>query len=364
MRLPITISLYIGKQFLIGIGTVLAVLVGLIITVDFLEIIRRSYSKEVPFGTVLDMVFLKLPGMIQEVMPFAILLGGILAFSRLTRSSELVVARASGVSARQFLLPAIMIAFSIGVLLVTVFSPLSATMLSKFERIEAKYLKGNTSMLSVSESGLWFREREDGGGKRIIHALRITQEDMKFYDVTFFVYDDNNTFVKRIDAESAFLKDGMWELSEVTVAAPLRVAKNYNNLQFSTELSIHQIQDSFASPETLSFWQLNSFIDTLQEAGFSAIRHSLYFQKLLALPFLFSVMVLFAAAFSLRSPRHGKTGFIMAMGIMVGFVVYFLIDLVSAFGLSGAIPVYMAAWIPVLVSGLVGMALLLHLEES
>jgi len=109
---------------------------------------------------------------------------------------------------------------------------------------------------------------------------------------------------------------------------------------------------------------LNGFIDTLKDAGFSAIRHSLYLQKLLAMPFLYSVMVLFAAVFSLRPPRSGKTGFLMAMGMLVGFMIYFLIGFVSAFGLSGAISVVMAAWIPVLASGLVGMALLLHLEEG
>ena len=106
MRIPIALSKYVGKQFLLGVAVVMSVLVALIVTFDLLELLRRTSSKEVPASVVIQMVLLKLPSMIQEIIPFAILLGGILAFSKMTKTSELVVARAAGVSAWQFLAPA------------------------------------------------------------------------------------------------------------------------------------------------------------------------------------------------------------------------------------------------------------------
>ena len=50
-----------------------------------------------------EIAALRLPYIATQVLPFAILLGGMLCFWRLTRSSELVVARAAGVSAWEFL---------------------------------------------------------------------------------------------------------------------------------------------------------------------------------------------------------------------------------------------------------------------
>ena len=71
---------------------------------DFIELLRRAATKpDVGFGLVLEIAALRLPYVAMEILPFAVLLGGILAFWRLTRSSELIVARAAGVSAWQFL---------------------------------------------------------------------------------------------------------------------------------------------------------------------------------------------------------------------------------------------------------------------
>ena len=153
--IPLTMSKYIIRHFMVGVGIILSVLITLILVFDSLEVIRRAYAKDVPFGIILNMVVLKLPYTLQEILPFAILLGGIMALTKLTRSSELVVARAAGISALQFLTPVLLAAFLIGVFVTTIFNPLSATMLSKFEQIEAKYFRGSTSMLSVSSSGLW-----------------------------------------------------------------------------------------------------------------------------------------------------------------------------------------------------------------
>ena len=67
---------------------------------------RRRHGPKRRFWLLLEMAALKLPHMAQEIMPFAILFGTMMAFWRLTRSNELVVARAAGVSVWQFLTPA------------------------------------------------------------------------------------------------------------------------------------------------------------------------------------------------------------------------------------------------------------------
>ena len=125
-----------------------------------------------------------------------------------------------------------------------------------------------------------------------------------------------------------------------------------------------QIQDSFASPDTMSFWALPGFIKTLEDAGFSALRHRLHWHSLLSGPLLLFAMVLLAASFSLKLTRSGGTGLLMAGGVASGFVLYFLTDVSLALGISGGIPVVLAAWAPAVASTLLGFALLLHLEDG
>lgn len=377
MILPITFSKYVGKHFISRVAIVFFILMVTIILIDSLELVRRAYSKEVPVGIILQMTLLKMPTIIQKVVPFAILLGGILSFSKLTSSSELVVARATGISAWQFLFPAIIISFTLGIFIMTIFNPMASIMLSKFERLEAKYLKGGASTLSVSTNGLWLRQKNKfDSGKTVIHALRVSNEDMELYDVTIFMYGDNNEFLQRVDAKKAILieadsqKDGVtekqsfWDIRDAVLTVAGVAAAARTDYRLRTDLSRHHIQESFASPETISFWELPNFIRTLQKAGFSAIRHSLHWHNVLVTPFFLAAMVFFAAAFSLRPPRRGKTGALMAGGILAGFVIYFISDLVLALGLSGSIPVIMSAWTPAFVSILIGTVLMLHLEDG
>ena len=82
------------------------------------------------------MAALKLPHTAQEVMPFAILFGTMLAFWRLTRNNELVVARAAGVSVWQFLTPAVLVALLIGIVAVTVFNPIASVMQARYEKLD------------------------------------------------------------------------------------------------------------------------------------------------------------------------------------------------------------------------------------
>jgi lipopolysaccharide export system permease protein len=365
MRIPLTLSLYIGRRFLAGSALVFATFVAIIFLFDFVELMRRGLSRDVPIGIIIQMGLLKLPSMVQQVLPFAVLLGGILSFTKLTATSELVVTRSAGVSAWQFLMPAFGIAAAIGIFTMVIFNPLSAVMLSKFENLEGKYFKGATSMLSVSSTGMWLRQRNEGdAGKTIINALRVSHGDMELFEVTIFIYGDNNKFIKRIDAKSAKLEDGYWNIKNGIMTSPGMPASDRMDYKLRTTLNQSQIQESFASPETMSFWALPGFISMLKASGFSALRHTLHWHSVLSTPFLLCAMVFFAAVFSLRPPRQGKIGMMMSGGILAGFMIYFLSYLVAAIGLSGSIPIVMAAWAPVGISMLLGMALMLHLEDG
>jgi len=375
MKLPtFLLSKYISKHFLIQTGIVLGVMVGLIFIFDLVELMRRSATRDyIDTSMVVQLAFLKLPSMGQRVVPFAILIGCILALSKLTKTQELIVARAAGVSVWQFLAPCIAVAVLLSLLILTVINPLGATMLSKFERLEAQSFQGQASMLSVSSSGLWLRQTdksaylkgdEHAQMETIVHAMRVSPKDMELYDVIIFSFDANDRFLKRFDADSAILRPGHWALSNVVISQPNLPTTIHASYTLPTNLTNDQIQESFASPETMPFWELPAFITLLEEAGFSADRHKLYFYSLLALPLFLSAMVLIAAVFALKPHRMGGTGALISAGIFAGFILYFLTDLVNALALSGNLPLFLAAWTTSIVSSILGFVALLHLEDG
>lgn len=364
MRQSMTLSLYFGRHFLMAILTVLVVLAVLAFSFDAVEMLRRASGRaDATLDLVFEMSLLKLPSLMTKLFPFAVLFGGMLALSRLTRSQELTVSRAAGVSVWQFLFPGIALALMLGIFLVTIYNPLSAAMLARYENIDAKVMRGRTSMLAVSSGGLWLREA-DASGQVVVHALRVAQQGVELRDAILFYYEGRDTFVKRIDASVALLEQGHWKLQNAIVSYPNKAGERYENLTVPTTLTFDRIQESFASPGTISFWELPSFIATLEAAGFSAMRHRLHFYTLLASPVLLCAMLLIAASFSLRLTRRGGIGAMLAGGVAAGFLLYFTVELMQPFGLNGTLPVPLAAWAPTAVFVMLGVSLLFHLEDG
>ncbi|MDX1430434.1 MAG: LptF/LptG family permease [Rhodothermales bacterium] len=135
-------------------------------------------------------------------------------------------------------------------------------------------------------------------------------------------------------------------------------------VSIETDLTPDKIRESFARAESISFWNLPAFIEILEQAGFRAVGHRLQWHRLLALPLLFAAMVLLAATSSLRPQRRGRVGLVLLAGGVTGFLLYLLSSFVFALGLSGKIPVALAAWAPSGVSLMLGVAMLLHLEDG
>lgn len=366
MRLSAILSVYIGRQFLMSFLALLLVFLGLILVFDIVELLRRSASRpDVTFGIVVQMALLKLPHLSQKVFPFAALFGAMIVFWRLTRSHELVVTRGAGVSAWQFLLPVLILSAVLGILNISVVNPLASVSLTRFERLEGIMLKGQNSALAISDSGLWLRQA-DRTGQSVIHAARVLQQgsDVELSQVIVFVYEGTEQFAYRIDADKARLQDGFWHLTNVWIHVPESPARFEEEHWLETDLTLAKIQDSFASPETMSFWALPRFIGTLEAAGFSAVRHRLHWHALLAAPLLMCAMIFIAATFTLRQSRRGGTTFVIGASVLTGFLLYFFQDVVLALGLSDSIPVVLAAWTPSGIASLLGVATLLHLEDG
>ena len=155
MQLAKTLSAYIARQFFGWFCGVFGAMAIVTFLLDYIELIRRGgRESRRPWGCLFEMAALQLPQTAQEVLPFAVLFGTMLAFWRLTRSNELVVARAAGVSVWQFLTPAVLVALLVGVFAVTVFNPIASVAEASYEKLDSSILRQGSDELSLSSAGL------------------------------------------------------------------------------------------------------------------------------------------------------------------------------------------------------------------
>jgi lipopolysaccharide export system permease protein len=365
VQLAKTLSAYIARQFLIWFCGVYGAMLSISFLLDYIELLRRGAARAgVTLSVLLQMATLKLPHTAQEVMPFAVLFGTMLAFWRLTRSNELVIARAAGLSVWQFLSPAVMVAVLVGVFAVTVMNPVAATMEATYEQLETRFLKTSGDQMALSNSGLWLRQSDTGGGQVVIHGDKLVAPELLLGDVSLFYFNEAHQYTSRVEAKTARLEGGAWIINDGERWATSDQPQPVPELQLPTKFTTSRIEESLASPDTMSFWALPDFIGLLEQSGFSAQRHRLQFNILLARPFLFGAMVLVAATFSLRMQRRGGATLMIIGGVVAGFLLYFISNIVFALGLSAKLPVLLAAWTPTGISLIFGVSMLLHLEDG
>ena len=185
------------------------------------------------------------------------------------------------------------------------------------------------------------------------------------YDVSIFELTTTEKLIRRLEARIGILGGGFITLRNVRELAPNTPSVLRDEMHLPTRITFEKVQDSFASPESMSIWDLPRFIRFQSSSGFSAIPHRLYWQSLLASPFMLLAMVLVAAAFYLSSNTRGITWLLRGVaGLGAGFLFYFFSRFTYALGLSSTLPLILAAWAPTAVASMLGLAYLLHREDG
>jgi len=308
------------------------------------------------------------PSSLYTALPLVVSITAIAMFVGLSRSSELVVVRASGQSGLRFLLAPVGAAFGIGLLAIAVLNPLVAATSKRYDLLSTGHARAG-SVLSISDGGLWLRQGS-AEGQVVIRANRANLDGTELYDATFLSFAPDGTPSSRVNARIARLEPGSWRL-EGAKQWPLRSSNPEQNASLlpdgtgiPTDLTADGIRDSFGTPSAIPFWDLPRYIAGLELAGFSARSHRVWFHMELALPLLLAAMVLIAAGFTMRHARLARSGPLILQALLCAFAVFFLRNFGQILGEKGDVPVAMAAWSPPIAAIMLAVGFLLHLEDG
>lgn len=358
---------YFARKFFWTFALIAFVFVVILAFVDVADEVQDW--PELPFSSVLGIVALKIPAANYEILPLVMILATVALFLRLARSSELVVVRATGRSALKALAAPVTVAALIGVITITVFNPIVAATSKRYEDLEASYRGGGSNVLAIASEGLWLRQGSETG-QTVIHAIRASSDVSILFNTTFLSFDREGTPLRRIIAETAELTQGEWVLKKVKLwelsgaVNPEAEAQEMAELIVPSALTQDQIIDSFGKPEFISIWDLPAFIGQLEEAGFSARRYAVWYQMELSKPLFLVALVLISAAFTMRHTRLSNTGMSVLIAVMLGFGLYYIRNFAQILGENGQIPILLAGWTPPVAAVLLGIGILLIMEDG
>ena len=307
--------------------------------------------------------FFRVPQIMERLFPFSVLIGAMTCFFSLSRRMELVVARGAGISVWQIIAPALLVALALGAFGSLVYNPVSANLREISKRIESQIFGQFQSVMDSYDSGYWVRQR-DNDGESIMNALQSREQGLVLNSIIAFTFSPTGEFRERIEAKSAELKPGAWQLKEARVYAPNVLPQDFETYSLPTKLTREQVAESFAAPDTVGFWHLPTYIRFAEDSGLAAAGYRLQYQVLLARPFLQTAMVLLAASFSLRAFRFGGVPQRILLGIAAGFSIYVLSKVTEDLSKAELLYPLLAAWLPIVAGGLFGFLILLYEEDG
>ncbi len=334
----------------------------LVFIINFTEISRRmSDASNYSINWALGFAGLQTPMIMQQAIPFVCLISAMAALISLNRKYELVVARAAGISAWQFLTPICISAFIWGLGIILLLNPIAAYGLSRTQLMEVEVRGGTPSARTSGPT--WIKQRT-GEGETYIGAEAASADGSGLAGVVFIRVDSAGALTERLNARTATLHEGHWELNDVMRVREGQLPEVLASAEIETNLNREFVTERLVNPETIPIFDLPRKIAAARSFGLSANGFAMQFHSLTALPLLLVAMTLIAASVSMRFARMGQSAPIILGGIASGFLLYVVSVLVKAFGTAGIVPPAAAAWFPVVLAGLFGVTFLLYKEDG
>jgi lipopolysaccharide export system permease protein len=358
-----TLFRYFLKRHLLTIFWFFLGVTALVFLIDFIE--TSGYRANIPGFTLLDSMFLtimRVPLILQQTVPFVILLAGITTLVSLNRRQEMVVTRAAGISVWQFMMPFVTGALITGLLALFALNPLAAAGQRAAQQIESA-ANANKPLNRRNQPIPWLRQIT-ADDDVVIGAQTVEEGGTLLHNAVFIHFGPESRIILRQDAATAKLKDGYWLLNKVNEIRPGQIPVVRETAQVRTNLKREFIQERLSRPESVDFLGLPAKIEAAHSFGVSTFALETQFHSLMSMPFMLIAMTLISATVSLKFSRFNQSQTMIFGGVVSGFVLYVITVLVKAFGSSGVVPPFVAAWIPVVVAMFLGTTLLLHQEDG
>jgi len=364
---------YILLQCISALLMVLGVFIITIMLIDVVEQLRTvGGDVSLSLQQAAFLAAMKLPGLIEQTLPFALLISAMITYNQLNKTSELSVIRAIGQSAWQFLSPVLFLAVMLGLFAMSILNPLGAHLSERFETERAELLRDGGRMVETVRQNIWLRQGS-ADTQLVIHAERVDINGRIFKNVKLLeesrIYDgaratDMFRFSRRIDADQAIIIDGFWQLTDLVENIPGQPPVRMTSLAIETDLDPNKLLSRFTSPNTIGFWDLPDFILSTNRAGLDTSRFTMRWFGLTSLPILYAAMALIGALVCLKFSRSGGTSRLIAIGAGAAASLFFINQLAASFGASGAVPPAIAAWSPALCALFLALTTIAYQEDG
>jgi lipopolysaccharide export system permease protein len=339
-----TLTAHLVREVLRTFALMMVAFVAIFVMVDFFDRFDDFLKQGASAGTIALLFMHRIPLVVAQVMPVAVLAGALVGLGLLARNNEFVALRSCGVSLWQVTAPLAAVGFLIGVANFwwgDTVVPASARRSHEIWNRDVKKRNAPTGVFAGRD--IWFHGKAGfyninrvAPGRRILYGLTIYQ-----------LKRDDFRPTRVIEATTAAWNDGRWQFEG---AHTMQIAADgiHSTAGLPANFTLPETLDDFGvialEPEETSYDMLRKQIRNLRSKGVDASESLVDLNLKIATPFAAVVMILLAVPLATRGTRATSLPAAIGLGFAIGVSYFFVLGFSRALGQTGSLPPMVAAW--------------------
>jgi len=354
-------SRYLISEFLGIFVPIMLAFVLLYVVVDFFDRLTILLKNHAAPAAALRYFLFKVPLMVTQVMPPAVLMSMLLSLGMLSRRNEIIALRASGVSLYQMALPLLAVAVMLSLGTLAWNETVVPYCTREYQYVNNIEIRQRTERGILNEREIWYH-----GGDGFYNIDHIDARRQTLFGLTIYKTDPKFDLYTIINVASAQWINGQWVNTDAVARTVSQEGSVITEQIDPNRVLIHETLNDFLEvrrdAEELSYIALRQRIEDLTRKGIDAANYLVDLNLKLAVPFASFVLACVAVPLAGRVQRHPSVAAILLAGLVVGFAYWVILGLTTSLGESAVLPPVISAWASNLVFFLLGIALFLSNE--
>jgi LPS export ABC transporter permease LptG len=342
---PTLLDLYVGSRYLRVLALTFFGLMGLFYISTFIDLSERLLKGQATTGTLFAYMVFITPEYVYYVVPMAVLLAVLVTFGILTKTSELTIMRACGISLYRAAAPLLLLAMLASGFLFVVQEKALARGKQQAERLKDQMTGRQPRGLTVL-TRRWMAGR-DG---QIYHYAGFNPRARELQGLSIFTLDaaswrlTSQTFTPRLRfRQGAWVADAGWIQTFPESGLPVRAPLAAGPLAGVDEPGYFGTEGTAAG--AMNIRELKQHVADLESSGADAGAAKVEYHRKIAFPLVTIVMTLIAIPFAVTTGRRGAM-YGIGLGIALSIAYWFILTIFGALGTTLVLPPALAAWAP------------------
>jgi lipopolysaccharide export system permease protein len=334
---------YILRHFIPIFLLSLSAFVGLYLIIDFFERVDNFLEKQVAFTEIVSYFLFKIPHMINQGIPLAVLLAALIALGLLKRNRELVALEAAGVQPSSYVVPIVVAALSISFLHFMAGETVSRSFNRKAQLIWEQQVKQQKAAISWNKENIWYH------GDDAIYQVRLYDKRQQILEkVSVFFLDEQFRLDKRLDAKRFRWENDRWVAEEGLILSFQDSGTTTQEWFTEKSLNLPETPQDFSSletiPEELGWMDLYHYTTKVRQEGYNATPYEVELHLRPAFALTTLILALLGITISLRRKIGGGIALSIGIALIVAFFYLTVLQVGCAIAIAGILPPFVGVW--------------------